>query len=91
MKHKFQQFVFAFLICLIGTSFHPKWGIGIALGFAFLKNIIDSFSSDDGWSWAPIASAIAGGTTGVVVYIAIDQYQILQTVTSAVERFVAGY
>lgn len=91
MKHKFQQFVYAFLICLVGTSFHPKWGIGIALGFSLLKNIIDSFSSDDGWSWAPIASAIAGGTTGVVVYIAIDQYGWIATVTGAVERFVAGY
>lgn len=91
MKNKIQQFFLAFLICVIGTSFHPKYGIGIALGFSLLKNIIDSFSSDDGWSWAPIASAIAGGTTGVVVYIAIDQYQILQTVMSAVEQFIAGY
>ena len=96
MKHKFQQFVYAFLICLVGTSFHPKWGIGIALSIAVLKNIKDSIFTEQGWSWGALAAAVAGGATGFVAYVAIDQMQlitnlmdvgIVETVMSAVESF----
>lgn len=94
MKNKIQQFFLAFLICVIGTSFHPKYGIGIALTVAILKNLKDSAVSECGWSWGAIAAALAGGTAGFVAYIAIDQMdlihallngELIDTVMSAVE------
>lgn len=87
MKFKFQHVFFSFLICITGTSFHPKWGVVLALSFGVLKETIDCLQRSRLWSWGDIGADLLGIAVATIAYGMVEKSDILQTVTGLVARF----
>jgi uncharacterized protein YfiM (DUF2279 family) len=86
-KDKALHLFWSFWIALIATSFHPKWGFVIALGFGVLKEGIDSIQKAHLWSWSDIGFDLLGIGIAWAVYLYAEQYGYIATVASAVARY----
>lgn len=88
MKDKFLHWFYSFFVCLIGTSFHPKWGIGIALGLGVIKELKDMIQKGNKWSWEDILFDLLGIGCAILVYGGAEQYGYLSTVTALVAQYI---
>jgi len=87
-KDKALHLFWSFWIALIATSFHPKWGIGLALGLGAIKELKDMIQKGNKWSWEDILFDMIGIGCAILVYAVAEQYGYLSTVTALVAQYI---
>ncbi len=89
MIKRYRHIFWTFIIALIGTSFHPQYGVTLAMAYAVLNETVDCLQMNRLWSWKKLIADVASIASAVTAYAYSGHLGYLDTVAGLVARYLS--
>lgn len=89
MIKRYRHIFWTFIIALIGTSFHPQYGVTLAMAYAVLNETVDCLQMNRLWSWKKLLADIMSTALALALYAYSGHLGYLDTVAGLVARYLS--